>query len=176
MNTTLTATTLSIALIVSLNAAETPRSPVLARDLAAALSAKGLDAIATQYPNQPDRFVAALYFAGGQLLVVDARHPAAESIHARLQRQQFRDAYLDLQGTSDRASRWFLQDMNADGLCGGRNQVADILYQGTERPVVFDGDWKKHNLSEIEYSEEWSAAEQQYDRVLELLLAQIGRT
>jgi len=176
MTTMFAGTALSIALVVSANAVETPRSAVLARDLAAALTAKGLDAIATQYPNQPDRFVAALYFAGGQLLVVDARHPSAETIHARLQHQQFRDAYLDLQGTTDRASRWFLQDMSADGLCGGRNQAADILYQGAGTPVVFDGDWRKHDLSEKEYSEKWSATEQQYDRLLELLLVQAGRS
>jgi hypothetical protein len=176
MTVTFAAATLSIALVVSTAAVETPRSAVLARDLAAALTAKGLDAIATQYPNQPDRFVAALYFQGAQLLVVDAHHPSPESIHARLQHQQFRDAYIELQGTADRASRWFLQDMSADGLCGARNQAADILYQGAETTVVFDGDWKKHDVPEQEYSEKWSAAEHQYDRLLELLLAQIGRT
>lgn len=49
-------------------------SAAIATELAKALSEQKLEAIAAQDPGEPDRFIAALFFAGSQLLVVSARH------------------------------------------------------------------------------------------------------
>jgi hypothetical protein len=167
--------TLVLATLLGGAAAQPPdqQSAVLARQLTAALTAQHLDAIASHDPEAPDRFVAALFIPGAQLLVVSARHATPDLLHARLARHQYRDVYLDLQGSSMPDATWFLQDMSGDGLCTGREQAADILYDGRSAPTVFDGDWKAHGVSERDYRVQFNRAEARYSRLLELLLAQM---
>ena len=93
-------------------------------------------------------------------------------MQARLTQKQYRDVYLDLQAAPVPHSSVFFQDMNADGLCSSRDQTADLLYNGNEAPTIFDGDWKKHNLSEKEYEQQLTAADDRYSRLLEILLEQ----
>src|SRR5687767_5589915 len=73
------------------------RSAPLAKQLTAALAEQRLDAIAAQHPDEPDRFVAALFFPNAQLLVISARHASPALLQARLTHKQYRDVYLDLQ-------------------------------------------------------------------------------
>lgn len=150
---------------------QSSRSATLAKQLTAALTEQRLDAIAAQHPDEPDRFVAALFFPNAQLLVVSARYAAPPLLQARLTQKQYRDVYLDLQAAPVPDSSVFFQDMNADGLCSSRDQTADLLYNGKEAPTIFDGDWRKHNLSEKEYEEQLTVADDRYSRLLEILLA-----
>ena len=105
--------------------------------------------------------------------MVSARHPSPEALNARLVRKEYRDIYLDLSSSSESSSSWFLQDMQADGLCSTRDQTADLLYEGTESAVVFDGDWKQHGESERDYEERLSHTDQRYSRMLEILIRQV---
>lgn len=169
--------TLTLVLLVGGFLAATPsepalRSATLAKQLSAALTEQGLVAIAAQHPDDPDRFVAALFFPNAQLLVVSARYAAPSLLQARLAQKQYRDVYLDLQAAPVPDSSVFIQDMNADGLCSGRDQTADLLYNGKKLPTIFDGDWRKHHLSEKEYEQQLAAADARYSRLLEVLLAQ----
>lgn len=152
------------------------RSETLAKQLTGTLTEQRLEAIATQHPDEPDRFVAALFFPNAQLLVVSARYTSPPLLQARLAHKQYRDVYLDLQGSPVPNSSVFFQDMNADGLCSSRDQTADILYDGSAAPTIFDGDWRKHNLSEKEYEQERTAADERYSRLLDILLAQLRGT
>ena len=169
--------TLTIVLLVGDLAVAAPaervsRSSTLAKQLTTALTDQRLDAIAAQHPDEPDRFVAALFFPNAQLLVISARYASPASLQARLAQKQYRDVYLDLQGSAVPQSSVFFQDMDADGLCTSRDQTADLLYRGTTAPTVFDGDWKKHDSSEKEYEQEVAAADERYSRLLEILLTQ----
>jgi hypothetical protein len=156
-----------------LAAADAPlQSASLARELATTLAAQQLEAVAAQDPDDPERFIAAL-FAPGQLLVVSKRHTAPAAIQARLTQRQYRDVYLDLQASPATDDSWFLQDMQADGLCAGRDQIADILYAGDDEAAVFDGNWKTLGASEKEYEQQLAAADQRYTRLLEVLLRQL---
>lgn len=148
------------------------RSATLAKQLTAALTEQRLEAIAAQHPDEPDRFVAALFFPNAQLLVVSARYASPPLLQARLTQKQYRDVYLDLQASPVPNSSVFFQDMKADGLCSSRDQTADLLYDGSAAPTIFDGDWRKHNLSEKEYEQQRTAADERYSRLLEILLAQ----
>src|SRR5688572_22208163 len=148
------------------------RSATLAKQLTAALTEQRLEAIAAQHPDEPDRFVAALFFPNSQLLVVSARYASPQMLQARLTHKQYRDVYLDLSASPVPNSSVLFHDMNADGLCSSRDQTADLLYNGNEAPAIFDGDWKKHNLSEKEYQQQLAAADERYSRLLEILLAQ----
>ena len=148
------------------------RSAVLAKQLGAALLEQRLEAIAARDPDAADRFVAALFFPDSQLLVISASYSSPSLLEQKLVQKNYRDVYLDL-GTSQFANTSvFFQDMKADGLCDGRNQTADILYEGGTS-TIFDGDWKKHGLSEQEYEQRLTDVDQRYSRLLELLLAEL---
>jgi hypothetical protein len=148
------------------------QSGTTARELAKALSERGLGAIAAQDPDEPDRFIAALFFADSQLLVVSARYPSPSLLQTRLAHKQYRDVYLDLASASIANSSILFHDMNADGLCARRDQAADIVYDGHNNATIFDGDWAKHK-SDNTYEQQYLAADQQYSRLLNILLAQV---
>jgi hypothetical protein len=154
--------------------AQSPRSSTIAQQLTAALKGQKLDAIAARDPKEPDRFVAALYFPNSQLLVVSARYATPAALEAKLAQKQFRDIYLDLQGAPLPNTTIFYQDMNADGLCAERGQAADILYDGTPTPKIFDGDRGKQKVSEEDYTKQFTAADEQYSRMLNELLEEIS--
>lgn len=155
--------------LVAAAPAVSPRSAKLATDLTAALANQKLEAIAAEDPDDPGRFIAAL-LGPGQLLIISARPASPDTIQARLVHRQYRDIYLDLQASTVSDGKWFLQDMQADGLCAGRDQVADIVYDANTAATVFDGDWKSHGWSEKEYQERLGAIDQRYSRLLEVLL------
>lgn len=148
------------------------RTATLAKQLSVVLSGHHLDAIAAQDPEEPDRFVAALFYPNVQLLVVSARYAAPQLLEAKLSQKQYRDVYLDLSAAAVPNTTVLIQDMNADGLCSGRNQTADVVRNRDQPPAIFDADWKKQNLSEEEYAQRLSAADELYSHLLEILLAQ----
>jgi hypothetical protein len=149
------------------------RSAKLATNLTAALANQKLEAIAAADPDDPGRFIAAL-LAPGQLLIISARPASPDTIQARLIHRQYRDIYLDLQASTVADGKWFLQDMQADGLCAGRDQVADIVYEANIAATVFDGDWKSHGWSEKEYQERLGTIDQRYSQLLEVLLGALS--
>jgi hypothetical protein len=159
--------------LVAANPALSLRSAKLATNLAAALANQKLEAIAAEDPNDPGRFIAAL-LAPGQLLIISARFASADTIQARLIHRQYRDVYLDLQASTVADGKWFLQDMQADGLCSGRDQVADVVFDANSAATVFDGDWKSHGWSEKEYHERLGMIDQRYSRLLEVLLGALS--
>ena len=148
------------------------QSAAIALELANALSEQRLDAIAAQDPDEPDRFVAALFFANSQLLVVSARYASPSLLKARLAQKQYRDVYLDLSASPIADTSILFQDMNADGLCARRGQAADIVYDGSHTAKIFDGDSDKDKSAHA-YEQQFVAADQQYSRVLRVLLAQV---
>ena len=147
-------------------------SATIATELAKALSEQRLDAFAAQDPDEPDRFIAALFFANSQLLVVSARYASPSLLKARLAQKQYRDVYLDLSGSSIADTSILFQDMHADGLCARRDQTADIVYDGSRTAKIFDGDWDKHK-SDGTYEQHFIAADKEYSRLLNILFAQL---
>ena|SRR5688572_19645552 len=172
--------TCAIVLLVCAGLAAAPpertvRSAALAKQLGAVLVERRLEAIAARDPEKPDRFVAALFFPESQLLVISASYGVPSLLEQKLAQKSYREVYLDLGTTQFADTSLFFQDMKADGLCDGRNQTADILYEG-RASTIFDGDWKKHGLSEQEYEQRLANVDQQYSRLLELLLTELRGT
>ena len=155
--------------LLAADPALSPRSAKLAAKLTVALANQKLEAIATEDPDEPGRFIAALH-APGQLLIISALPASPQTIQARLTHRQYRDVYLDLQASPIFDGKWFLQDMQADGLCSRRDQAADVLYDANTTATVFDGDWKSHGWSEKEYQERLGVVDRRYSRLLEVLL------
>jgi hypothetical protein len=95
--------------------AQAAQSPEKAQALVRALAQSNQEAVAAADPQSPGTFVAALY-RGSQLLVVSARHPAAESLADRITKHQYREAYLVLQQTPIATGKLLVIDVGADGI------------------------------------------------------------
>lgn len=149
--------------------AQAPKSPAAARQLAEALDGRKLDSIAAPDPSAPDRFIAALYFPDAQLLVVSAQYSAPSLLTDKISKQDYRDVYIDLNAASIQGSKIFVMDQGANGLMPRPdNGAADSWEQGT-KAVAFDGDWRAAKLSEQEYMSAFSAADDEYARMLGVL-------
>jgi hypothetical protein len=158
-------------------AAQESKSPALAKQLAAALDSAKIDSVAAADPSQPGTFVAALYFANTQFLVVSAKYSVPQLLNDRLAKKEYRDVYIDLNSASVPESKIFIEDVAADGLKAKReeNQPYDTYEFGGKR-TVFDSDWKKQKLSEQDYMKAYSTADEQYARILMTLLSQLKKT
>jgi len=157
--------------------AQEAKSVPLAKQLTAALDSAKLDSIAAPDPSNPETFVAALYFANLQLLVVSAKYSAPQLLSAKLQKKDYRDVYIDLNSASVPESKTFIEDLGADGLKAKRdeNQPFDTFEHAGKR-TQFDSDWKKQKLSEQDYMKAFSGADDEYSKMLTALLAQLKKT
>lgn len=168
------ALSLSFASAVS---AQDSKSGPLAKQLTAALDAAKLDSIAAKDPAGPDTYCAALYFAGSPLLVVSAKYSAPQLLDTRLDKKEFRDAYIDLSSASLPETKVFIQDAGGDGIKSKReeNQAFDS-YEVGGKPTMFDGDFKRQKLTEQDYLKAVTAADDRYAQILTALLAQLKKT
>ena len=164
-----------LLLAPALGAAQESRSSQLAAELGKLLDAMKLDAIAAKV--QGDQYVGALYFAGGQLLVVKARYLVPERMDAQLAGRNYRDVYIDLNSASVPDSKILVSDLGANGLQSTRrnNQPYDTVDMGG-KSYAFDGDWNKAKLTEQEYMKAFQTTDAEYTRMLEALVAQLKKT
>jgi hypothetical protein len=151
----------------------TSKSAPLAKELAALLDQKKIDAIAAKDASAPDYYVAALYFPGLQLLVVSAKYAVAMYITEKLAKKDYREVYIDLNSASVQGTKNFIEDLKADGLLPDRSgdEPFDIVEIGGKR-TMFDGDHKKQQLTEQAYGDAFRAADEAYAKYLSLLIAE----
>jgi hypothetical protein len=123
----------ALAVFTTAALAQTSQSTSAARNLVQRLEARHIDTIAVADPQTPGRFIAALYVAPSQLLVVGARHPNTDALAAAIREKRYRDVYLDLQGTPTVDDKLFVHDIGADGLAQSGQSVIDNAYQGGVR-------------------------------------------
>ena len=145
-------------------------SPVVARELAHRLQSAPLQAFASADPEQPGAFIAVLYVPN-QLLVVEAFHPATAALEGRIAAGQYREAYLDLQGTPTPQGRFFVLDSDADGLLPavpGQGSV-DMVDDGGRAALLLNGDLQGQKVSAAEYDARIMAADTKYTRLLKVL-------
>ena len=167
---------LTIAFLVAVGVDSSARafqSADAVRDLVYVLDGSGLDAISTADPEEPGRFIAALYIpiAGSQLLVVSARHPSVDAVAYRISMHEYREVYLDLQGSPTPDDKFFVQDASADGILSavpGSGDV-DVLYEDGVRQTLFNGDFEAQHLTSEEYTAKLISADARYARLLRLL-------
>lgn len=160
----------TIGLTAVIARGQTFASADAARELVQRLDAIGVTAIAAKDPTESGVFVAALYVPGSQLLVVRASHPSVDAVTYRIEAKQFREVYLDLQGTPMQRGKFFVQDSGADGIVSVLPASGvDVLYEDGTRQTLFNGDYRAQHLSEAGYGAKLSAADKEYARLLELL-------
>jgi hypothetical protein len=132
------------------------------------MDAHAADAVAVRDPDRPERFIAALRLPG-QLLVVSATHPSTDLVADRVASGEYRDVYLDLQGTPARDSKFFVHDMAADGISlKGIGAAYDVVHDGSDL-LTCDGRWKDAKLKEDQYRARVTKADLRYARMLGLL-------
>jgi hypothetical protein len=153
-----------------------------AKELAALLQAKKLEAFAARDAMQPGRYVAAIVVPGVQLLVVAAAYSRTNDIEYSLYNKKFQDAYLDLKSGALSTDRFFVDDAMCDGLVAvpGRNPLHDSVSMDGAK-VVFDGDFvdpKKKNskkVAEDVYRKNFATADMRYAKALDLLITELKR-
>ena len=147
-------------------------SPLVARELAHELRSASLQAFAAADPEQPGAFIAVLYVPE-QLLVIEAFHPATAALQGRIAAAQYREAYLDLQGTPTPQGRFFVLDASADGLLTavpGQGSV-DMIDDGGRPSLLLNGDPRGQDVSSAEYNARIMDADTKYTRLLKVLIA-----
>ena len=162
---------------VPARAAEDSQSAAPAAALKTTLERLKIDAIVARDPEEPGRFVAALYITGSQLLVVSAPYSAPAALDRKIAEGRYMDAYLDMQSVSDHRGHFFVVDMNADGLVRicGRDQAFDSTTAEGGAPVSFNGNWSAQKLSEDDYNAAFRRDDERYARMLRVLGAALAR-
>jgi len=167
-----------VMLLVVLVLGDTPAghaaSAASAERLKQLLGTRGAEAIAAEDPEEAGLFVAALLLQG-QLLAVAARCNNAEYLRRQLEEQKFRDLYIDLHGCAIPATKFFVQDMGADGLRPQPESGAapDIVYEKVSRVILLNGDWRKQDLDEKGYLSLFQTLDARYEQMLQRLIAAI---
>ena len=176
---TILAATLAVAVAAPAAAEDTKasKSSVQAAALAKQLAQAKLQYIATKDPTDPGRFVAAMHLPGSQLMIVSARYGAPALLNEKVLLGKFQDAYIDLNSASEAATRIIVEDIRADGfaLAKSKDMMRDS-FEANGKRVIFDFDWRKQKLTQAEYFSTLEAADAQYARMLELLIAEAQKT
>jgi hypothetical protein len=169
---------LSAAAAAAMAAQNPPsKSAALAHELAQQLDQAKLEHIAARDPDDPTRFIGAMYFPGLQLVTVAGKYSVPVLINEKLYNHNYKDVYIDLSSASERNTRVTVEDLHADGLPLARSKDGgppDAFEKGGER-LVFDFDWKKQKLTEEEYLKKITAADQEYAKLLTVLLAEVKK-
>jgi hypothetical protein len=162
---------------------QTPATAAKAKELAALLQEKKLEAFAARVPGESGWFVAARLIPNVQLLAVLAHHTRHMDMEYYLYNKDHRNAYLDLNSSTFSTERVVIDDALADGLVSlpGRSPVHDSVVNGTERQM-FDGDFadgRKRNdkrVAQDVYMKAFADAEARYTKILDVLIAELKKT
>jgi hypothetical protein len=145
------------------------KSAPLATELVKLLDSMKLDAVAGS--RGTNEYVAAMYFPGSQLVVVNARTTVPDRMKYLIIQKSYKDLYVELNGAVDQASKTFISDLGANGLQFKRekNQPFDTV-DATGKTTAFDGDWRKAKLSEQEYTKIYTTHDEAYSQMLQALI------
>jgi hypothetical protein len=117
-----------------------------------------------------------LLAAEGLDAVAAAEHPSADAVEYRIAMRQFREVYLDLQGTPTAEGKLFVQDAGADGILSATpgSGAVDIVYTDGAQQTLFNGNYREQKLTEAEYDARLAAADASYARLLTLLVSELS--
>lgn len=152
------------------------------RELVGLLSARlesGMAFIAAKDPDKPSHYYGALYLESvPQLLVVAADYEPAVLMDERLAKRDYREAYTDLNSASKAGTKWFFEDLGANGLHAKREggEPFDMYTAPDGTRVQFDGEWRKAKTSEKDYYDAFVAADARFTRAVQALLAEARKS
>jgi hypothetical protein len=153
-------------------AAQGSKSAAVAKELVQMMDQKKLDSIAAKLPTGDGNYAAALYFPNVQLLVISGHYSAPQLMDPRLSGKQYRDTYMELSGTVTPNTKIFVQDMGEPGLSQRKQENMYDTWNHAGKIIMFDGDPDKQKMSDAEYSKTFTAADEEYAKILSALLAE----
>ncbi len=155
---------------------EASKSATVALALCQKLEQAKLQYVAARDPKDPSRYVAAMHFPGQQLMVVSARYAAPALLNEKIFQRKYQDAYIDLNSASERATRIIFEDLKANGFvrAKAKDQPPDA-YEVDGKRVVFDFDWRRQKMSEGDYFKVLATADEEYARLVGLLLDEVKK-
>ncbi|RPI55711.1 MAG: hypothetical protein EHM55_07075 [Acidobacteria bacterium] len=156
----------------ALAAAQASKSAAVAKELVQTMDAKKLDSIAAKIATPEGTFAAALYFPNVQLLVISGHYSAPQLMEPRLAGKQYRDTYMELSGTVAPDTKIFVQDMGDPGLSARKQDNMYDTWNQAGKIVMFDGDPDKQKMSDGEYQKAFTAADEEYAKILSALLTE----
>jgi hypothetical protein len=147
------------------------KSAALAKELVDLLAKSNLTSIAARDPIERDRFTAALFYPG-QLMVVTGKYSVPVLLDEKISFDKFMDVYVELNGAAAPDSKIFIEDQFANGIVQTKDTPFDSWTVGDAKSTLFDGDHRKAKMSRDDYRKLLADADQQYAKLLELLIAQ----
>ena len=146
------------------------KSAPLAVELVKLLDSMKLDSVAGS--RSANEYVAAMYFPGSQLVVVNAKTTVPDRMKYLILQKSYKDLYVELNGAVDQSSKTFISDLGANGLQFKRekNQPFDTV-DAAGKSTPLDGDWRKAKISEQEYTKIYQAHDEAYSQMLQALIA-----
>jgi len=152
--------------------AQESKSAAVVSELTRALDEMKLDSIAAR--QGPDKFVAALYIAGSQLLVVAAKYSVPDRLDLLISQKQYQEVYADLSSASEQATKVFVMDLGANGLKFKRqdNEPFDTV-DTSSGSVAFNGE--RGQLSDEDYRKAFTTSDEQYASMVQALVAAIKK-
>ena len=174
---------IAASMLAAVVSAQTPTIPTgasaaKAKELAAALTGKKLEAFAARDTSQEGRYVAVYLVPNVQLLVVSALYERPSDIEYRLYHKEYQTAYADLRSSLLAKNRVYVEDAFCDGLQPQppkKAPVFDNVMIDTEKHV-FDGafaDPRRRNDTRIsleDYTKRAAADDERYTQLLTMLL------
>ena len=155
------------------SAQPTSKSSALAEELGKLMDDAGLTAVAAGYPDVENRYAAALYFSGRQLLVIAGAYEAPQLLDVKIVAGNYRDVYVDLNSSSPPETRIFVDDYGANGLVRMPVDGTTDRFTRADQVLLFNGDWAGQQLSETSYNEAYSTADSDFAAMLSLLIDQV---
>ena len=162
----------TLALSAGRSEAQESKSEPLAKQLAQAMEKAQLTTFAARDEDGDGQYVAAMYFPGSQLLVVEARYSVPILVEQKLADKKYMDVYIDLNSASVPDSKVFVSDLLADGLHANpqEGQPFDTFEKAKEQ-WTFNRDWNARGITEDAYRKEFRQADDEYAHMLQVLLA-----
>ena len=168
----------AFALAAISSAADQPsQSAAPAASVKSLLEQLKMDTIAARDPDEPGRYIAAMYIKDSQLLVVSAPYKVPAALDRLIAAGNYMEAYLNLQAVADHRGHYFIVDSLADGL--KRIPEVDQPFDSTtidgNVSVTFDGKWAGQKLTEAGYNQMFEKDDARYARMLTILANELKR-
>lgn len=162
---------------VTLRAQEPSQSAAPAASIKALFEQLKMDSIAARDPEEPGRYIAALYIQDSQLLVITAPYSVPAALDRLIASGSYRDAYLNLQAVKEHRGHFFVVDSLADGLkkVPEVDQPFDSTTIDGAVMVMFDGKWDAQKLNEAAYNSMFAKDDARYARMLIILANELKK-
>lgn len=163
--------------LVTLRAEAPSQSAAPAASVKALLEQLKMDSIAARDPEEPGRYIAALYIQDSQLLVISAPYSVPAALDRLIASGGYRDAYMNLQAVKEHRGHFFVVDSLADGLkkVPEVDQPFDSTTIDGAVMVMFDGKWDAQKLNEAAYTSMFAKDDARYARMLTILANELRK-